>query len=732
MVDYWGPADSRGNQMMVSITWTQNASANQTTVRCVYYLVVPQWASSSRMQLGYTIAGGGGVVYDGYALYQAGTHVVMDYSRTITHNSNGDASVTVTGYVYDAINQYINTAVTVLTLTLPRIPPPVVPPAPPGVPVLTVTRDSDTQHSLSWTRPGTTATHVVVQRRENGGSWTQIAWLSGDASSFIDRSTKANSVYEYRAYRANTGGSSSWSATVTVYTTPAAPSGLSATRTTGGIRVDAATRPPYATSYDVMDGSTVIASSVALPWVHENPNATLPHTYKLRGKRGTLVGDWSDPSPTVQLTAPPKAPAGLAPNGAVVAATAPGRLEWRHTPADASEQTRAQIQMRRPGGAWSSVEVVGGEQAKTWASMQAMLTALGMGGGGLGSVEWQVRTRGTHPDWGAWSATATLDVAALPVVTVTAPPSPLDSAYCVVSWLYHQPEGRPQSAWEVVLLDTDGVELERASGDGATSTVTLKIRLQDQHDYTAVVRSAAGQIWSEPTVHDFAVAFVPPAAPRVLAEWREELGCVQLAVTEGDRTGGLRETVAVDVLRSVDGGRTWEEIIEQAAAGLLATDWESLSNGSTTYRAIAYAETGASAQTDYLVLADSPALWLSGGGGFATAARLPYDPSIKVDAGRARSVQRYEGRALGVPYAGEQLTRTVDASGTLLERDDASATIAVMEELAQSVEPVHLYRDPDGRRIYGAIGTISLPREIGTPEGAIWQWQLQLEETGRP
>lgn len=732
MVDYWGPADSRGNQMMVSITWTQNAAANQTTVRCVYYLVVPQWASSSRMQLGYTIAGGGGVVYDGYALYQAGTHVVMDYSRTITHNSNGDASVTVTGYVYDAINQYINVAVSVLTLTLPRIPPPVVPPAPPGVPVLTVTRDSDAQHSLSWTRPGTTATHVVVQRRENGGSWTQIAWLSGDASSFIDRSTKANSVYEYRAYRANTGGSSSWSATVTVYTTPAAPLGLSATRTTGGIRVDAATRPPYATSYDVMDGSTVIASSVALPWVHENPNAAIPHTYKLRGKRGALVGDWSDPSPTVQLTAPPKAPAGLAPNGAVVAATAAGRLEWRHTPADASEQSRAQIQMRRPGGAWSTFEVVGAEQEKTWASMQAMLTALGMGGSGLGSVEWQVRTKGTHPDWGAWSATATLDVAALPVVTVTAPPSPLDSAYCAVAWLYHQPEGRQQSAWEVVLLDADGVELERASGDGATSSVTLKIRLQDQQNYTIVVRAAAGQIWSDPTEHDFEVAFVPPAAPRVLAEWREELGCVQLAVTEGDRTGGLRETVAVDVLRSVDGGRTWEEIIEQAAAGLLATDWESLSNGKTTYRAIAYAETGASAHTDYLVLADSPSLWLSGGAGFATAARLPYDPSIKVDAGRARSVQRYEGRALGVPYAGEQLTRTVDASGTLLEGDDVNATIAVMEELAQSVEPVHLYRDPDGRRIYGAIGTISLPREIGTPEGAIWQWQLQLEETGKP
>ncbi|WP_017883461.1 fibronectin type III domain-containing protein [Leucobacter sp. UCD-THU] len=731
MVDYWGPADARNNQLMVSITWSQNAAANTTTVRCVYYLVVSQWVASSAMQLGYTIAGGGATVFNGYAQYAAGTHVVMDYSRTIVHNANGDASVTVTGYVYDAINAYINVPVTVTNLTLPRIPPPVVPPAPPGAPVLSVARNSDTQHTLSWSRPGTAATRAIVQRRENSGAWTQIASLSGDPASYVDRATKANRRYDYRVIRSNTGGSSAWSGTVTVYTTPAVPTGISATRTTGGIRVDATSKPPYAASYDVADGDTVVASGVALPWVHENPNAALPHTYKVRAKRGALVSTWSAASPTVQLTAPPNAPGNLTPNGALVSSEAQGVLGWRHNPADASEQTRAQVQMRRPGGAWSSAEFASSAQSKTWPTAAEMLDEFGMGGDGLGLIEWQVRTKGAHPDWGAWSAVATADVAAPPVVTITSPEDPLDSAYCVVSWLHFQSEGRPQSAWEAILLDEEGAELERRSGDGATSSVTMRYRLEDQHTYRVTVRTAVGPIWSAPVSTDFAAEFVPPAPPRVLAEWREELGCVQLVVGEGDPGEELRETIAVDVLRSIDGGVTWEAILEQADPNLLFDDWESLTAGLTTYRAIAYAETGASATTDYVARADSPALWLSGGIGFATAARLPYNPAIKVDASRARSVQRYEGRALGVPYAGEQLTRTVDASGALLEDDPDNPSIDRMIELAQTIEPVHLYRDPDGRRIYGVIGSISLPRETGASDGAVWRWSFQLEETDR-
>jgi hypothetical protein len=45
--------------------------------------------------------------------------------------------------------------------------------------------------------------------------------------------------------------------------------------------------------------------------------------------------------------------------------------------------------------------------------------------------------------------------------------------------------------------------------------------------------------------------------------------------------------------------------------------------------------------------------------------------------------------------------------------------------LVSDPAPVHLYRDPDGRLIYGALGTVQLTREAET----LWAFSFQLTET---
>src|SRR5690606_4835152 len=112
-------------------------------------------------------------------------------------------------------------------------------------------------------------------------------------------------------------------------------------------------------------------------------------------------------------------------------------------------------------------------------------------------------------------------------------------------------------------------------------------------------------------------------------------------------TTGFVDTVRIVVERSVDGGDTWEVVVEVAEYGNLI-DWESLSYGDTLYRATAFTAEGATAMTELTVEARSGSIWLSGGAGFAVACRLPYDPGVQVTSGRERALKQYAGRSLPV------------------------------------------------------------------------------------
>src|SRR5690606_14275911 len=73
-------------------------------------------------------------------------------------------------------------------------------PAAPGTPV--ITRVSDSQQTLQWSR-NATYTSVVVQRRTNDGSWQQVGVAGGNAFTFTDKSTSGNRKYAYRVAGVN-------------------------------------------------------------------------------------------------------------------------------------------------------------------------------------------------------------------------------------------------------------------------------------------------------------------------------------------------------------------------------------------------------------------------------------------------------------------------------------------------------------------------------------------------
>lgn len=193
--------------------------------------------------------------------------------------------------------------------------------------------------------------------------------------------------------------------------------------------------------------------------------------------------------------------------------------------------------------------------------------------------------------------------------------------------------------------------------------------------------------------------------------------------------------VAFTLERSVDAGGTWEPVLAETISGNGANlvDWESLSYGDTLYRAVAFTVEGATAEATFTVEARSEALWLSGGSAFGVTGRLPFDPSVQVKAGRERTLKQYAGRSLPVAYTGEALSRVVSVSGSAMQRSDETATVDHLTLIAQLEDDTFLFRDPDGRRIYGVIGEMNLPRQVATVDedgfNAYWGYSFQLTET---
>lgn len=582
---------------------------------------------------------------------------------------------------------------------------------------LVATRNSDAQITLTWTRNGAYS-GAVIHRRVNGGSWQQIGAPSGNVASFTDTTAAANRKLEYRVIgRAGNAQSVGWSNVATVYTTPAAPTGASATRQGSGIVVNASGRPPYATSYDIRDGATQVATAVALPWTHANPNAAVAHTYQIRARVGGLIGAWSTSSNTVQLLTPPNAPAGLSPNGGVLPDDQDVTFRWTHNPVDSSDQSAYELRYRINGGAWVTL-------SGTTASERAVPI-------GVAAVEWQVRTKGTHPDFGAWSSVAAFAVVSRPGVAIVQPDTSWDASTLPVEWTYLQPQDRPQSAWELQLLDANDEIAEARSGSGAATTATLRKRLTEGH-WTVNVRAATGDVWSDWASSSFDVVFDPPAVPAIVAAWDEEQGGVGLTVTLGE-DDEAPATVEVLVERSVD-GTTWEQVAVVTADASLV-DWQSLSFGITAYRATAYTAEGAAAAAETEAEARSSALWLSGGAGFGLTARLPFDPAVTITAERERTLKQYAGRSLPVAYTGEARARVVAVSGRISDRDADTADVDTLTRVAQAEQDDFLFRDPDGRRVYGSIGGIPMPRQSSTPHPdgweAWWGYSFTLTETER-
>ncbi|HSZ59475.1 MAG TPA: DUF4082 domain-containing protein, partial [Tepidisphaeraceae bacterium] len=93
---------------------------------------------------------------------------------------------------------------------------------------------SSSQINLSWTDNSNNETGFLIERSTNGVTFTQIASLAANTTSYSDTGLAASTQYTYRVRATNSAGNSAYSNTASATTSapaivpPAAPSGLSA------------------------------------------------------------------------------------------------------------------------------------------------------------------------------------------------------------------------------------------------------------------------------------------------------------------------------------------------------------------------------------------------------------------------------------------------------------------------------------------------------------------------
>lgn len=564
-------------------------------------------------------------------------------------------------------------------------------------------RVSDAQAKVTWANGSTSTTTprsaTLVERQTDEGTWSQVASVGASVTSYTDNSVSPNHRYAYRVRAQGAGGTSDYSTSGYVYTTPAAPASVSVavvTGTTCSVDVDGSDAP-WAQSWEVqsqLNGGE---------WVAVGTFSTFPQTVDLgggtvkvraRAVRGDLASDYVESAAVTTIT-PPLAPtvslspSGVAPTGSVV------EVSWVPNHPDGSAQTQAQVEYTVGDGDPVTADVTG-----TGTAYQLPETATAS----ATTISVRVRTHGADEEWGAWSQPVALAVAVPPSAHFTSPASDgatVDALPLVVEWEATDATG--VASQTLTLYGEDGRALHTAQLGGDVRSYSLSAetyRLDNQTGYSLSLLVRGGSTLTVTATRDFATDFTPPAAPVVTVELDPDTLAQSVTVEYGEEEGAP-PTVTVDVVRRTDDGPTWlvqgdvgdGETVVDPLPPLVVVYW---------YDVTATAESGAQATVtvEAQVVAEVGAFNFGAAAGECVIARL--NPDWRHDVARSGTLYHFadggEGGGLPVAYGGQDVDATRSMGFTLLD----TGQLRRLQALARRYF-VCWYRDPYGGRALCAV-----------------------------
>lgn len=584
--------------------------------------------------------------------------------------------------------------------------------APAAVTSLAVSRVSDTQQNLSWTRNATSTapyTSLRVRRRlaatpaNLNPSYATIATLAGTATSYADKTTVANAKYDYIVEAVNSTAATA-SGAVGISTTPAAPTNATVSKSGTTITCGWTDASTYETGFRVErnenGGAYTLLTTTAANAVsaqHTGANAAVTHRFRVAAQAaGGLLSDWLY-TDTVALQAPPNAPLVTVP-AAIDAATDALVINFTHKPTDATVQTAAEVHWRAVGSpTWTTVT----KTTQTSHSIAAGTLSNGV------DYEVQARTKGSHATFGAWSASVIVRATTRPVTTVGASGGTVNTARYNLPWTYYQAESEPQQAWQAELVQA-GTPIEQREGTGATAAVLLNTALIDDATYTVRVRTlSASGLWSTWDTDTFTVEFLPPPTPVITAVFDPDTGATEVLVTVAAAEEGAEvEPVSVDIYRDGHPLAIGLPIPDEGPVAVmdrippLATD--------VVYRALVWS-INSSAGADALVDTRGCCwLFLNGGPDWSVSAKLKGSPAIASGRGRVKVLHHFEDDEDPTEFLSSKArSHRLDVSGKVATfptgRRAGMGSWADWENVADLPAPV-CYRDPLGRKVFVSIG----------------------------
>ena len=180
------------------------------------------------------------------------------------------------------------------------------------------------------------------------------------------------------------------------------------------------------------------------------------------------------------------------------------------------------------------------------------------------------------------------------------------------------------------------------------------------------------------------------------------------------------------VLRSVDGGLTWQLVADQIPLNGSLLDRAAYSHGETLYRIVAVSATPTTADSLPISLdADSCWIWISGGPGFDIVARGRANAGVDAARGRPKVLHRFVGDDAVTEFASLRgrerrwgISVEVAAHVDDVARVERWDTWPAWDMVADLPAPL-LYRDALGRRAYVSIGDVNVRHKAGNPYATI-------------
>lgn len=429
------PGGTSGMRVGIEVTNT-SVSNGSSSVTFTFKVYTQNYLAYTGDSQGLAFGGGGGSGSVSFSNSSATGAVVLRATRTYTYNypstsygsSPGGISFSAT-----STGAFDGTSASKSIVAPVPARPYAAPARQTGV---TLTRNSDTQATLTWSRAATTAapyTSQTIQYRYWTGSawsaWMSAATATSTATSYVRTGMSANNIYQFQIRANNTVGSSSFAASNGISMTPAAPSNVVSAVSASGTQITTTWArnhvipySPYVTTYTIQrsvngaayaalaSGITTQSYTDATPGAGTNRYKVLATTTYPPGTSSAYVE-----GNTVSTIVPPLAPTLLSPNGPVVDLSQPLTFTWQHNPgADGAAQSMFRIQYSANGGTtWQNLV----------SDVASSVSSYTMPGGTLPNqitpYQWQVKTVGVaSASYGPYSATATFTGSSVPTTSL--------------------------------------------------------------------------------------------------------------------------------------------------------------------------------------------------------------------------------------------------------------------------------------------------------------------------